>query len=32
MVDKIIERITGMKSIVVTIEIGVGQGKELFLQ
>ena len=29
MVDKIIERITGMKCIVVTIEIGVGQGKEL---
>ena len=29
MVDKIIETITGMKGIVVTIEIGVGQGKEL---
>ena len=29
MVDKIIEKITGMKDIVVTIEIGVGQGKEL---
>ena len=29
MVDKIIEKITGMKGIVVTIEIGVGQGKEL---
>ena len=29
MVDKIIEKITGMKGIVVTIEIEVGQGKEL---
>ena len=29
MVDKIIEKITGMKGIVVTIGIGVGQGKEL---
>ena len=29
MVDKVIEKITGMKGIVVTIEIGVGQGKEL---
>ena len=29
MVDKIIEKITGMKGIVVTIEIGIGQGKEL---
>ena len=29
MVDKIIEKITGMKGIVVIIEIGVGQGKEL---
>ena len=29
MVDKIIEKITGMKGIVVTIEMGVGQGKEL---
>ena len=29
MVDKIIEKITGMKGIVVTIEIGLGQGKEL---
>ena len=29
MVDNIIEKITGMKAIVVTIEIGVGQGKEL---
>ena len=29
MVDKIIEKITGIKGIVVTIEIGVGQGKEL---
>ena len=29
MVDKITEKITGMKGIVVTIEIGIGQGKEL---
>ena len=29
MVDKIIEKTTGMKGIVVTIEIEVGQGKEL---
>ena len=29
MVDKIIEKITGMKGIVVTIETGVSQGKEL---
>ena len=29
MVDKIIEKITGIKGIVVTIDIGVGQGKEL---
>ena len=29
MVDKIIEKITGMKGMVVTIEIGIGQGKEL---
>ena len=29
MVDKIIEKITGMKGIVVKIEIGIGQGKEL---
>ena len=29
MVDKIIEKITGMKGIVVSIEISVGQGKEL---
>ena len=29
MVDKIIETITGMKCVVVTIEIGIGQGKEL---
>ena len=29
MVDKIIGNITGMKGIVVTKEIGVGQGKEL---
>ena len=28
-VDKIIEKITGMKGMVVTIEIGIGQGKEL---
>ena len=30
MVDKIIEKITGMKGMVVTIEIGTGQGRELF--
>ena len=29
MVDKIIEEIKGMKGIAVTIEIGIGQGKEL---
>ena len=29
MVDKIIEKITGMKGMVITIEIGTGQGKEL---
>ena len=29
MVDKIIEKITGMKGIVVTIETEVGQGKEV---
>ena len=29
MVDKIKEKITGMKGIVVKIEIAVGQGKEL---
>ena len=29
MAHKIIEKITGMKGIVVTIEIGVGQAKEL---
>ena len=29
MADKIIDKITGMKGIVVTIEIGIGQGKEL---
>ena len=29
MVDKIIETNTGMKGMVVTIEIGIGQGKEL---
>ena len=27
-VDKIVEKITGMKAIVTTIEIGIGQGKE----
>ena len=29
MVDKIIEKITGMEGILVTIEIGISQGKEL---
>ena len=29
MVDKIIEKITGMRDMVITIEIGIGQGKEL---
>ena len=29
MVDRIIEKITGMNGMVVTIEIGIGQGKEL---
>ena len=29
MVDKIIKTITGMKGMVVTIEIGIGQGREL---
>ena len=29
MVDKIIEKIAGMKDMVITIEIGIGQGKEL---
>ena len=29
MVDKIIEKITGMKDMVITIEIGIGQGNEL---
>ena len=29
MVDKIIETITGMNDMVVTIEIGTGQGREL---
>ena len=29
MAHKIIEKITGMKGMVVTIEIGIGQGKEL---
>ena len=29
MVDNIIEKITGMKGMVVTIEIGIGQGREL---
>ena len=28
MVDKIVEKITGMKDMVITIEIGIGQGKE----
>ena len=28
MVDKIVEIITGMKGMVATIEIGIGQGKE----
>ena len=28
-VDKIVEKITGMKGMVVTIEIGIGQAKEL---
>ena len=27
MVDKIVEKITGVKDMVITIEIGVGQGK-----
>ena len=29
MVDKVIEKITGMKGMVITTEIGIGQGKEL---
>ena len=29
MVDKIIEEIKGMKDMVITLEIGTGQGKEL---
>ena len=29
MVDKIIETITGIKGMIVTIEIGIGQGREL---
>ena len=29
MVDKIVEKITGMKGFIVTIEIGIGQGKDL---
>ena len=29
MVDKILETITGMKGMVVTIEIGIDQGREL---
>ena len=29
MVDKIIEKITGTKGMVITTEIGIGQGKEL---
>ena len=28
MVDKIVEKITGMKDMVITIEVGTGQGKE----
>ena len=28
MVDKIAEKITGMKGMVTTVEIGIGQGKE----
>ena len=28
MVDKVIEKITGMKGMITTIEIGIGQGKE----
>ena len=28
MVDRIVEKITGMKGMVTTIEIGIGQGKE----
>ena len=28
MLDKIVEKITGIKGMVVTIEIGIGQGKE----
>ena len=31
MVDKIIEKIMGMKGMVITIETGIGQGKELLL-
>ena len=27
-VDRIVEKVTGMKGIVATIEIGIGQGKE----
>ena len=29
MVEKVIEKITGMKDTIITIEIGIGQGKEL---
>ena len=28
MVDKIVEKVTGMKGMLTTIEIGIGQGKE----
>ena len=28
MVDKIVEKITGVKDMVITIELGVGQGEE----
>ena len=28
MVDRIVEKVTGMKGMVTTIEIGIGQGKE----
>ena len=28
MVDRIVEEVTGMKGMVTTIEIGIGQGKE----
>ena len=28
MVDRIVEKVTGMKGMVITIETGIGQGKE----